>query len=399
MLRNEDDDNFIPAQGPDLALAQQSAAAGAWLDEREKRLAAEKAQSAPTVGPDAETIDQLRDEMASARSKKALWGAAGGAFQGMVNAPSAYEILTKTKSSRPDINGMFGAVADSIGDPASDQQKAYAYMKAKRDSEHMSAEDSPGSPDSIAMQEQIGGMFPAFKEFVKGKSASQIKEMMPILTQKIRGDTERTNAEIAAGGRKEARADAAQLRADAIAARKEDHDAARAAKQMELSGPQAKQRGLYESGKLAEDQYNKAIGDGKDFDPTSNFHPIDNSRWAPNWMKNNKAIESQAAQSAWVESYLRDASGAAIPNDERLNYAKDFFARPGDTPAVVTNKAALRRQKEENAKVASGIETGHGPKEGPSQKTVVRKQVSNKGNTKIIYSDGTEEIIPATAGQ
>ena len=78
-------------------------------------------------------------------------------------------------------------------------------------------------------------------------------------------------------------------------------------------------------------------------------------------MKNNKAIEAQAAQSAWVESYLRDASGAAIPPSERMAYAKDFFPQPGDSTDVVANKAQLRAQKMENARIAAGIDLGHGP--------------------------------------
>jgi hypothetical protein len=331
---------------------------------------------------DDEDLVKLKKEQDAANDKKGYLGAAGNILQGLVDRPSGYEIYTKTKSSRPDVKGMFGAVSDTVQDPMSQQEKAYAFLKNKRESNQYTADNKADSDDSKAMAEQIGGMFPQFAPFVSGKSKAQIKEMMPILSQKIRGDTERENAKIAAGGRLEARADAAQARKDALEARREDKLEARALKQQELSGPQAKQRGLYESGLLAEQQYNKAIADKKDYDPTQVGQIIDNSGWAPNWMKNDKAIAAQAAQSAWIEGFLRDASGAAIPPSERMAYAKDFFAQPGDSPDVVANKNALRQQKMENARIASGVETGHGP--ALVQREPVQKPTLNKKDEQAI---------------
>lgn len=61
------------------------------------------------------------------------------------------------------------------------------------------ADRDPMSPDSIAYQEQIGGLFPGIKGVIAGKSKAQIQDMMPLLTAKIKGDQERDNARIAAG--------------------------------------------------------------------------------------------------------------------------------------------------------------------------------------------------------
>ncbi len=52
--------------------------------------------------------------------------------------------------------------------------------------------------------------------------------------------------------------------------------------------------------------------------------------------------ERKSAESAWVDSYLRSESGAAIPIDERRAYTKMYFPQPGDSPEHVRRKKALR---------------------------------------------------------
>jgi hypothetical protein len=131
----------------------------------------------------------------------------------------------------------------------------------------------------------------------------------------------------------------------------------RQAKQDELSATQAKQLGLAEMGQKAEQQYQSAIQRGKakgEFDPTSYGDIIDATSWMPNFLKSGSAKEAEAAKSAWVESYLRDASGAAIAPSERLAYAKDFFPEPGDTQEIIQNKADLRKQKMQTALMGAG---------------------------------------------
>lgn len=140
----------------------------------------------------------------------------------------------------------------------------------------------------------------------------------------------------------------AQARLDAAKSKAED-----------LSSNQGKQRGLYEMGLKAEKQYQDAT-QGTDYNPTVSGQIIDNSQWAPNFLKNNNAIKAQAAQAAWVEAFLRDASGAAIPPGERAEYAQDFFPQPGDPEDVVTNKTELRNQKMENARIAAGSKANLG---------------------------------------
>lgn len=122
----------------------------------------------------------------------------------------------------------------------------------------------------------------------------------------------------------------------------------------ELSATQAKQAGLYKSGTLANQQYDSAVAPGSGYDPTEIGQFIDNSTWAPSWLKDPKAVEARAAQDNWIESFLRDASGAAIPESERESYREQFFPVPGDPQSVVLNKAVQRQQKMENARIGAG---------------------------------------------
>lgn len=126
----------------------------------------------------------------------------------------------------------------------------------------------------------------------------------------------------------------------------------RAEKEKELNVTQAKQLGIAKIGEIANKQYEEVIAKG--YDPTSYKNMADFQEWAPQFMKSPEGKQAVAAQTNWVEAYLRDASGAAIPLSERESYAAQFFPRPGDTPEIVANKAQLRLQKEQNALLAAG---------------------------------------------
>ena len=156
---------------------------------------------------------------------------------------------------------------------------------------------------------------------------------------------------------------------------------------------QSNKAGLVDFGNKANQQFEDAISKGKkegNYDPTDPWEFIDNSTtMAPNWMKSDAAVESQAAQSAWVENYLRDASGAAIPVPERLNYAKDFFPRPGDTPQTLKNKEELRKQKEEEAKIVAGPALKNRPKQLSDTVTIKAPD----GSVKTVKRSAAQKYI------
>lgn len=155
----------------------------------------------------ADSLQSLATQQADAKRKRSLLGIAGDLVQNYADRPSAYELYTKTKSKGPNIKGVFDAAAGEVADPMADQEKAMAYMKAKRENaagdkaeRDAAAYDSADSDESTAYREQLSGMFPKLAPSFAGKSRAQIGAMMPLFEQKIRGDTERDNklAEIGA---------------------------------------------------------------------------------------------------------------------------------------------------------------------------------------------------------
>jgi len=174
----------------------------------------------------------------------------------------------------------------------------------------------------------------------------------------------------------------------------------RSLKDQELSSTQAKQLGLAESGQLANKQYQEALAKGKasgEFDPTSYSDMLDTSEWAPQWMKSSAGKEAMSAQAAWVESYLRDASGAAIPPSERGAYSKDYFPRPGDTPEILKNKESLRAQKEKAALIGAGPGAKLFEKQEPQKPKAqgFLKVLDPKGNIRLIPANQLDAAINA----
>lgn len=303
----------------------------------------------PTVG------SQIAREARDAQNQKLGVNLAGsiGDILGSGNNFGNY-FLKQTNGPSTAVSGFANKVAAGIEDPFERREKAAKYMKSRRDEMQARRADDPTDGDASTYRAQIEELMPSLKGKLDGMTLAQMERTSPIIMAKLRGIQDEKMARIAAGSKAEERALARQDKLDA-----------KELKQKELSATQAKQRGLYEMGKKAEEQYSGAVADKDNYDPTSVGQIIDNSSWAPNILKNNKAIEAQNAQKSWIESYLRDASGAAIPESERNAYADIYFPQPGDPEDVVKNKMALRAQKMDSARIAAGVETGHGPTDTP----------------------------------
>jgi hypothetical protein len=144
----------------------------------------------------------------------------------------------------------------------------------------------------------------------------------------------------------------------------------------ETNTNERKQLGLFELGSAAELQYQQAVSNNKDYDPTSKSSPIDNSKGIPgaNYLKSKSAILADNSEKAWIENFLRDASGAAIPESERNQYGEIYFPRPGDSPEAVANKTLLRKTKMTNALVNAG--KTHKEAEGQVEKFFQKKENS-----------------------
>jgi hypothetical protein len=285
-------------------------------------------------------IDQNKKDASGPNWLAALAGL-GGTLQGKDALASGMKVLDLQNNQRQSKLDEF------------DSGRKQSIEKMKIDKE-LEASD-PNAPQSEAFRKIIEANFPRIAEAYGDSWKNVTAQDRDLIFEPIK-----LKESI------EARKEQARLLSQEKEQVRQDRMNQKALEAEKLNVTQSKQRGLYEIGQKAEQQYLNAVKDKSEYNPTNSGQWIDNSQWAPNLIKNDKAIEAQAAMSAWVEAFLRDASGAAIPQGERLDYAKDFFPQPGDSEQTVKNKQELRRQKMNNAKVGSGLPSDSNQQSAPS---------------------------------
>lgn len=101
-----------------------------------------------------------------------------------------------------------------------------------------------------------------------------------------------------------------------------------------------------------------------------------------------------ASNLSLIDQLLRAASGAAVPKDEVRRAMQTYAIRPGDSPQAIAVKQQQRRKfVEALLQKAGGAGAGKKLPQRPGV-TVIKKQYSpSRNQTKIIYSDGREEIV------
>ena len=68
---------------------------------------------------------------------------------------------------------------------------------------------------------------------------------------------------------------------------------------------------------------------------------------APNFLRSEKGQQYRQAAKQWIQSVLRDESGAAIGADEEAYYFETYFRQPGDSSAVIRQKQGGRDSAED----------------------------------------------------
>ena len=95
-----------------------------------------------------------------------------------------------------------------------------------------------------------------------------------------------------------------------------------------------------------------------------------------------------------IDQLLRAASGAAVPEAEVRRAMQTYSIQPGDSPQAIAVKQQQRRKYVEGLlRKAGGAGVGIQMPMKPGV-TVIKKQYSpSRNQTKIIYSDGREELV------
>jgi hypothetical protein len=92
------------------------------------------------------------------------------------------------------------------------------------------------------------------------------------------------------------------------------------------------------------------------FDPSSIGTQVETTiaGGATNPFASGKAQRARQAQEQWAESFLRVKTGAAATKDEVTRNVRTFFPQIGDTPAVIAQKARMRKQAEDDVAAMAG---------------------------------------------
>jgi hypothetical protein len=99
------------------------------------------------------------------------------------------------------------------------------------------------------------------------------------------------------------------------------------------------------------------------FDPTKLSAQVETQLAAgpTNLIVGEAAQRARQAQEQWAESALRFKTGAAATRDEVLMNVRTFFPQPGDTPAVIEQKARARKSLERDLEFAAGMRSQDAP--------------------------------------
>lgn len=91
---------------------------------------------------DDDELESLKQQQQDAADKKAYLGVAGSVAQSLGDVPTASEIFYKRQAPKSNAKAMFDSVAGSVVDPMEREQKAMAYLKAKREGRLAREEDA-----------------------------------------------------------------------------------------------------------------------------------------------------------------------------------------------------------------------------------------------------------------
>jgi hypothetical protein len=278
------------------------------------------------------------------------------------------------------------AKEDTIGRVKAEKEQMIAdydlnkKLKSDSDRNDKTSESAKFAQDSLV---QVG--FPP--ELVRNKSLNELESLSPYTKMII--DKQRQEQE------RKFKQEENQLKRQENQIKRQEQVKEKEIKLADLNAAQSKQLGNYKMGQLAEQQYQAATTGEEAFNPTKVGQLIDNSEWAPAWAKDEKANQAQAAMSSWVEVFLRDASGAAIPPSERMAYAQDYFPQPGDSQQVILNKAELRKQKMQNALQGAGrqamsAQADEVPVQSPISPDAAAQELARRRQKKVV-SNGRPE--------
>jgi len=117
---------------------------------------------------------------------------------------------------------------------------------------------------------------------------------------------------------------------------------------------------------------------------TKGFNPAGAVTSLARWSGANSAMSADAqrywqAADNWVRANLRKESGAVIGTDEMAAEIANYFPQHGDSPEVIAQKAANRKQVEENLIRQSGSAAGRSPEATTPERIALEEEARRRG--------------------
>lgn len=340
---------------------------------------------------DPEKLQSQLDENNQQKKNLALVGGIGDALASGQSFGNFY--LGKMNPESSAVSKTAGALSDNIADPLERQAKLYQAYKTAKDAKLSEDEQSPDSDRSKQYAEMIESTFPSLKGKFVGKSYQQMKEMAPILVERARAQADFDNQK--------------QLKA-----LEHGYDMDKERMKLDSDNKNLPQN-VYTAATYAQrlEDANKQMDDlvSKNYDPSAIMNQLQQSSLYPGVaMDENNKLMDQAKRN-FVNAVLRRESGSAISSTEFDSANKQYFPQAGDTQAVLDQKrknrmVALAGLQNEGAKalprLKQDIQNNQAGLPAPAaQKTVVKTQTNTKtGQKRVVYSDGSAEIINQVAG-
>lgn len=318
----------------------------------------------PASAPDgaAAQLALLQQQDDAARSRKSWLNAGSGIANALLNARSAAEIALKEPRSNIDYGATFRQAADNVATPSEQQQKAYAFLKAKRENDTSNEKSafenklkdetsstakafkqtlisSGGDPAAInassAFDLYTQGFSPAKMAEIKSRSAIDAMNKMKELEYGKNADLERLRV-----------------------GKDYDLERTKAAKQADIEKMNAEpakpdQTQAATFGRRLE-QAEKVFSDlsAKKFNRANPETAA--QTYLPAMFQSENLRKQDQAERNFVNAVLRRESGAAISKDEFDSAEKQYFPRPGDTPDILAQKQANRAQVKAGLQAAAG---------------------------------------------
>lgn len=100
--------------------------------------------------------EELKKRAEDANNKKAIYGAIGTVAQGFADIPSAYELIKgKSIGGKPNLKAGFDALASNVEDPWEKQKKTYEMYKAAKENKALKDSADPSSKRANAIRGAI----------------------------------------------------------------------------------------------------------------------------------------------------------------------------------------------------------------------------------------------------